>query len=81
MGIKNFDKKYELNEIIRGDSIFCATGITNNDFLNGIILENNNYISETLVTHKYSNFSKIIKNTNLINEWYLFQEKNGLKEE
>ncbi len=68
MGIKNFDKKYELNEIIRGDSIFCATGITNNDFLNGIILENNNYISETLVTHKYSNFSKIIKNTNLINE-------------
>ena len=68
MGIKNFDKKYELNEIIRGDSIFCATGITNNDFLNGIILENNNYTSETLVTHKYSNFSKIIKNTNLINE-------------
>ena len=68
MGIKNFDKKYELNEIIKGDSIFCATGITNNDFLNGIILENNNYTSETLVTHKYSNFSKIIKNTNLINE-------------
>jgi len=68
MGINNFDKKYELNEIIRGDSIFCATGITNNDFLNGIILENNNYISETLVTHKNSNFSKIIKNTNLINE-------------
>ena len=68
MGINNFDKKYELNEIIKGDSIFCATGITNNDFLNGIILENNNYISETLVTHKNSNFSKIIKNTNLINE-------------
>ena len=68
MGINNFDKKYELNEIIRGDSIFCATGITNNDFLNGIIFENNNYISETLVTHKNSNFSKIIKNTNLINE-------------
>ncbi len=68
MGINNFDKKYELNEIIKGDSIFCATGITNNDFLNGIIFENNNYISETLVTHKNSNFSKIIKNTNLINE-------------
>ena len=68
MGINNFDKKYELNEIIRGDTIFCATGITNNDFLNGIIFENNNYISETLVTHKNSNFSKIIKNTNLINE-------------
>jgi len=28
MGINNFEKKYELNEIVSGDSIFCATGIT-----------------------------------------------------
>ena len=27
MGIKDL-KKYDLNEIIKGDSIFCATGIT-----------------------------------------------------
>jgi hypothetical protein len=32
-----------------------------------------------LVTHKSTNFKKIIKKVNLINEWYLFQEKNGLK--
>ena len=28
MGIKDLDKKYELSEIIKGESIFCATGIT-----------------------------------------------------
>ena len=28
MGINDLTKKYELNEIISGDSIFCATGIT-----------------------------------------------------
>ena len=35
MGINNFDKKYELNEIISGDSIFCATGITSGDLVSG----------------------------------------------
>ena len=28
MGIKDLGRKYELNEIVKGDSIFCATGIT-----------------------------------------------------
>ena len=36
MGIKDFDKKYQLNEIISGDSIFCATGITSGDLVSGI---------------------------------------------
>ena len=62
MGIKNLKKKYELNEIISGDSIFCATGITSGDLLNGIIVKDEDYISETLVTHKSSKLKKIIKN-------------------
>ena len=28
MGIKDLNKKYDLKEIIKGDTIFCATGIT-----------------------------------------------------
>ena len=36
MGIEDFNKKYEINEIIKGDSIFCATGITAGDIVNGI---------------------------------------------
>tara|TARA_Y100000591_G_C21766087_1_gene662870 strand:- start:107 stop:1054 length:948 start_codon:yes stop_codon:yes gene_type:complete len=68
MGIDDINKKYELNEIIKGDSIFCATGITNNEILSGIILKNNEFISETLVTHKSSNLKKVIQNINLIND-------------
>ena len=68
MGIKDLNKKYDLSEIIKGDSLFSATGITNSEVLKGITFDNNKYISETLVTHKDSNFKEIIKNTNLINE-------------
>ena len=68
MGITDLNRKYELNEIVKGDSIFCATGITTSDILSGIEINNNDYISETLVTHKNSNFKKTIKRTNLIKE-------------
>ncbi|MDB3982771.1 class II fructose-bisphosphatase [Candidatus Pelagibacter sp.] len=68
MGVSDLNKKYELNEIVKGDSIFCATGITNSDILNGISINDKEYSSETLVTHKNSNFKKIIKKVNLINE-------------
>ena len=68
MGISDLNKKYELNEIIKGDSIFCATGITTSDVLSGIEINDNDYMSETLVTHKSSNFKKIIKRTDLIKE-------------
>ena len=68
MGISDLNKKYELNEIVKGDSIFCATGITTSDVLGGIEIKDDNYTSETFVTHKSSNFRKIIKKTNQINE-------------
>ena len=44
-----------------GDSIFCATGITSGDLVSGIKIENNKFISETLVTHKSSSLKKVIK--------------------
>ena len=61
MGIKDFTKKYNLNEIVKGDSIFCATGITNGDLVGGVIKKNNIIITETYVTHKKSDFKKIVK--------------------
>ena len=61
MGINDFDKKYELNEIVSGDSIFCATGITSGDLVGGIKLNKDTFSSETLVTHKSSGLNKIIK--------------------
>ena len=61
MGIEDFNKKYELNEIISGDSIFCATGITSGDLVNGIHLKKDKFYSETLVTHKSSGLNEIIQ--------------------
>ena len=60
LGIKDLKKKYDLKEIIKGDSIFCATGITNGDLVKGVNVKDNNYITETLVTHKGSNMCKIV---------------------
>ncbi len=68
MGVEDLNRKYDISEIIKGDSLFCATGITSSEVLNGIKLDKDNYISETLITHKSTKFKKIIKNTNLINE-------------
>ena len=61
MGINDLTKKYELKEIVLGDSIFCATGITSGDLVSGIKIEDNKFISETLVTHKSSGLKKVIK--------------------
>jgi fructose-1,6-bisphosphatase II / sedoheptulose-1,7-bisphosphatase len=68
MGIADLDKKYDLSELIKGDSLFCATGITNSDILNGIKIDNKNYISETLITHKNSNLKAVVKNVISLNE-------------
>ena len=68
MGISDLNKKYELNEIIKGDSIFCSTGITSSEMLNGVVINYDEYITETLVTHKSLKFKETIKRTNLIEE-------------
>ena len=60
MGIENFEKKYEIKEIVKGDSIFCASGITTGDIINGVKKENEFFYTETLVTHKSQNLIKKI---------------------
>ena len=59
-------KKYELNEIVSGDSIFCATGITSGDLVKGIKLNEQTFNSETLITHKSSALKKIVKSKHTI---------------
>ena len=66
MGITDLKRKYNLSEIVKGDSIFCATGITSGDLLKGVILKDNKYITETLVTHKNSALTKIIVKEHII---------------
>ena len=61
MGISDLNKKYELKDIVKGDSIFCATGITDGELVKGIQVSGDTFITDTFVTHKSSNFKKNIK--------------------
>ena len=59
MGITNLDKKYNLDDMIKGDVIFCATGITDGDLISGIKNTNDGFICESFASHKNSNFFNI----------------------
>ena len=62
LGLKNLQQKYNIDDMVKGDVIFCATGVTDGDFVNGIRYEDNSFISETLVLHESSRTNKIVKN-------------------
>ena len=61
MGIKDLKKKYQLEDIVKGDSIFCATGITNGELVKGVEISGDYFITDTFVTHKSRNIKKNIK--------------------
>jgi len=61
MGIEDLTKKYNLNDIVKGESIFCATGITSGDLVSGVKIINSKYVTETFVTKKNSMVNVIKK--------------------
>ena len=61
MGISDLNKKYDLGDIVKGDSIFSATGITSGHLAQGVKKKNTEFITETLVTHKSQNLIKKIE--------------------
>ena len=61
MGIVDLEKKYELKDIVRGDSIFCATGITNGELVKGIEVSGDYFMTDTFVTHKSRNIKMNIQ--------------------
>ncbi|MBV1933866.1 MAG: fructose-bisphosphatase class II, partial [Parvibaculaceae bacterium] len=61
MGIKDFDRKYEMNEMARGDVIFAATGVTDGDMLDGIKLIDGKLHTHTIVMRSYSGTVRYIR--------------------
>ncbi|WP_411288157.1 class II fructose-bisphosphatase [Phenylobacterium sp.] len=49
IGITDFDKKYDLHEMVRADAIFAATGVTKGALLDGVRLEGGFVHTHTLV--------------------------------
>ena len=62
LGIKNLNKKYNIEDMVKEDVIFCATGVTDGNLVKGIKDLGETFASETLVLHKGSKTNKVIKN-------------------
>ena len=62
MGVKNLKKKYQIKDLIKKDSIFVATGVTNGYLLNGIKKIKNNFLTHSLIISTKNNSIKFKKN-------------------
>ena len=63
LGITDLKRKYNISDMVKGDVIFCATGVTNGDMLKGInIMNDNEFEATTFALHKSQKISKIVKN-------------------
>jgi len=66
LGISDFEKKYNIDDMVKGDVIFCATGVTSGDLASGVKDLGNEYEVNTFALHKSQ---KIIKKfTNIYNK-------------
>ena len=61
LGIKDFEKKYYLNDLVKGDVIFCSSGVTDGDLVSGVKLRNKEYEIETFALHYSQKFFKKVK--------------------
>ena len=62
LGIKDEKKKYYIDDMIKGDVIFCASAVTNGDLVDGIRDLGDKYEVSTLALHKDFKIFKKVKN-------------------
>ena len=62
LGIKDHKKKYNIDEMIKGDVMFCASAVTDGEMLRGVIDKNDKYEVSTIALHKESKTNKISTN-------------------
>ena len=63
LGIEDIKKKYNIDEMVKGDVIFCASGVTSGDLAKGIKNLDNKFEVTTLALHKSQNINKTFTNT------------------
>ena len=62
LGIQDFNKKYNIDDMVKGDVIFCATGVTSGDLARGVKDLGNEFEVTTFALHKNKKINKIITN-------------------
>ena len=61
VGITDFDKKYDLDELASGETVFCATGVTKGGLVDGVVVGSGVTITDTLVM---SSFDGMVRKIN-----------------
>ena len=62
LGITDFKKKYHIDEMVKGDVIFCASGVTSGELALGIKNFDDKFEVTTLALHKSQKINKTITN-------------------
>ena len=62
LGITDLKKKYNIEDMIKGDVMFCATGVTDGEMLKGITYKGDSFEASSFVLHKSQKISKKITN-------------------
>ena len=62
LGITDYKKKYNIEDMVKGDVIFCATGVTDGDLAKGVKDLGNEFEVTTFALHKNKKINKIINN-------------------
>ena len=62
LGILDFKKKYNIDEMIKGDVMFCASGVTSGDLAKGVENLGNEFKVTTFALHRSQKIIKTISN-------------------
>jgi len=62
LGITDLKKKYNIEDMIKGDVMFCASGVTDGDMLKGISDKGDSFEASSFILHKSQKLSKKITN-------------------
>ena len=62
LGINDLNKKYNIEDMIKGDVIFCASGVTDGEMLKGITYKGDSFEASSFVLHKSQKIFKKITN-------------------
>ena len=62
LGITDFKKKYNIEDMIKGDVMFCASGVTSGDLASGVKDLGKEYKVSSFVLHKDGKINKKVSN-------------------
>jgi fructose-1,6-bisphosphatase II / sedoheptulose-1,7-bisphosphatase len=62
LGITDFNKKYNIDDMVKGDVIFCATGVTSGDLAKGVKDLGDKFEVNTFALHKSRKIIKTVSN-------------------